>query len=252
MTLPVLRRLAELVAAGATIVGQAPEGSPSLGDDPDEFVMLVSRLWGDEAIMSSGRGRVISNRDADSALADLGVLPSFSYSDPADAERMLFVQRTLAEGEIYYLHNPVEQARDIEARFRATGRKPEIWRADAGTMEPMSYRLDGGQTIIPLEVASLDAFFVVFREPSTVTAATVPERFDTTVLQIEGPWQVAFQADRGAPPAIELAMLTLSVNTSIPASNIFPAWPAIPTDLVCPRVSMREHRCSSIWAMWLK
>lgn len=208
MTLPVLRRLAELVAAGATIVGQAPEGSPSLGDDPDEFVMLVSRLWGDEAITSSGRGRVISNRDADSALADLGVLPSFSYSDPDDAERMLFVQRTLADGDIYYLHNPVEQARDIEARFRVTGRKPEIWRADAGTMEPVSYRIDGGQTIIPLEVAPLDAFFVVFREPSTVTAATVPERFDTTVLQIEGPWQVAFQADRGAPPAIELATLT--------------------------------------------
>jgi len=47
MSLPVLKRLGELVAAGATIVGARPTDTPSLADDAREFAALAATVWGD-------------------------------------------------------------------------------------------------------------------------------------------------------------------------------------------------------------
>jgi hypothetical protein len=44
MTLPVLQRIAALVEAGATVVGNAPHSSPGLRDDKPTFDALVKRL----------------------------------------------------------------------------------------------------------------------------------------------------------------------------------------------------------------
>ena len=41
--------------------------------------------------------------------------------------------------------------------------RPEIWRADTGRAEPVSYRIEGGETVVPLDMAAEDSFFVVFR-----------------------------------------------------------------------------------------
>src|SRR4029079_5796186 len=79
MTLPVLRRCAELVEAGATLVGTAPLGSPSLADDALQFKALVQRLWPGSAATSIGKGRVIASRDVDAALASIGLTPAFDY-----------------------------------------------------------------------------------------------------------------------------------------------------------------------------
>ena len=45
MTVRALRRLAELVEEGATVVGRRPVGSPSLADDDAEHARLCDRLW---------------------------------------------------------------------------------------------------------------------------------------------------------------------------------------------------------------
>ncbi len=73
MTVPVLRQLADLVSAGATVIGSRPLSSPSLADDPAEFARLVSRLWGGGATTRLGRGQVIDGRDPEAALKDLGI-----------------------------------------------------------------------------------------------------------------------------------------------------------------------------------
>src|SRR5208283_2772930 len=46
MTLPVLRRIQDLVAQGAVIVGEKPVDSPSLSDDEIEFHKIADKLWG--------------------------------------------------------------------------------------------------------------------------------------------------------------------------------------------------------------
>jgi hypothetical protein len=45
---------------------------------------------------------------------------------------------------------------------------------------------------------------VVFRKASTVPARALPEPVETALTTIEGPWDVAFQAGRGAPARISL------------------------------------------------
>ncbi|HEX7742951.1 MAG TPA: glycosyl hydrolase, partial [Sphingobium sp.] len=207
MTLPVLRRLAELVQAGATVVGNAPQASPALNDDPAAFGALVRQLWPGSSTSTVGRGRVIAGADIEKALAEIGVIPDFEYAKPQADSEILFVHRKLADGDSYFLSNRRDRAEHVEARFRVSGKAPEIWRADTGSVEPVSYRTEGGVTIVPLDIAPEDSFFVVFRKPASAPSVTIAPRVLTPVQTISGAWSVAFQADRGAPASTTLETL---------------------------------------------
>ncbi|WP_404478460.1 glycosyl hydrolase [Novosphingobium sp. BL-52-GroH] len=209
MTLPALQRIAALADAGATIVGEAPVASPGLQGDPARYAALVSRLWpAGSATTAVGKGRVVATRDAASALSALGIRPDFAYAGPDQNANVLFVHRKLPGGDAYYLTNREDRALNLEARFRITGRVPEIWRADTGQTEAVSYRVEDGVTVVPLPMLPHDAFFVVFRQPATAAAGTVTKPALQTVGTLSGGWDVAFQPDRGAPASIHLPTLT--------------------------------------------
>jgi hypothetical protein len=207
LTLQVLRRLAELAEAGATIVGTAPTDSPSLNNDGAEYRALIGKLWSGQPVTTVGKGRVIAGNDVEAALASIGVTPDFTYSSPQRDSEILFLHRRLEDGDIYFVNNRKNRPEQVEARFRVIGKAPEIWRADAGTSEPVSYRVEGEQTAVPLDLAAEDSFFVVFRKPAAVQAATVAKPAYTSVAALPGPWDVLFQEGRGAPAAIKLASL---------------------------------------------
>ena len=56
MSLPVLRRIRDLVKKGATVVGDKPVNTPSLSDDASEFQSIADELWAVEAA-STARAR---------------------------------------------------------------------------------------------------------------------------------------------------------------------------------------------------
>jgi alpha-L-rhamnosidase len=207
MTLPVLRRIAALVEAGATVAGAAPQGSPSLKDDPGEFQALVKRLWGSGAGGIVGRGRVIGGQDVEAALASMNVTPDFSYAGAGKDAELLFVHRGLSDGDLYFVSNRANTAQQVEARFRANGRAPEIWRAESGQVEPVSYRIANGQAIVPLNLGPEESLFVVFRKAASAAALTVPARHLQRVAAIDGGWKVSFQPGRGAPASASFATL---------------------------------------------
>jgi hypothetical protein len=196
MTLPVLRRIRQLVDQGATIVGDRPVDSPSLADDPSEFAALTAALWDPSA---TAKGRVIHGADIDAALASLGVPRDFEYRKPQADSDIMFLHRRLADGELYFLTNRQPRAQIVEANFRVTGKRPEIWRAETGRSEPVSYRIENGRTFISLPFAAHDAFFVVFREPAQTSQATVGEPVATELAMLADEWTVSFQAGRGGP-----------------------------------------------------
>jgi hypothetical protein len=207
MTVPVLRRLDELASAGATIVGVRPTSSPSLADDPAEFKSLADRLWSGARVTHVGRGEVIASRDLDATLKGLGVGPDFAYGGAAADRDVLFLHRKLADGDAYFVDNRKDGARKIEARFRVTGRTPELWHAETGRSEPVSYRIEKGETVVPLDLAPFDALFVVFRKPAKAQALSLSAPLWSPAAKIEGPWDVTFQAGRGAPPSTRLSTL---------------------------------------------
>lgn len=207
MTAPVLRALAKLAESGATLVGQAPENSPSLADDPAAFAALVKRLWSGEPITAVGKGRVIATSDVEIALSQIGVPPAFDYSKPDADSEILFVQRRIADGELFYVNNRVNRSQTFEARFRVSGKQPEIWRAEQGRSEPVSYRIENGETIVPLAMAAEDTFFVVFRKPATTASSIVASATLTDIASMDDGWTVSFQPGRGAPASAKLGRL---------------------------------------------
>ncbi len=205
MTLPTLRRIAELAAQGVTVVGKAPKATPSLADDSAAFAVLVDKLWRGGAGGEYGKGRVIASIDVEAVLAAQGFVPDFAHD--SDAE-VLFNHRRLTDGELYFLSNRSGDDASGEYRFRVNGRTPAVWRADTGAVLPVSYRTEDGVTVVDLEMAPHDAFFIVFGQPTEVASATVePGQWETLADIGTGPWTIAFQPGRGAPDNIALPAL---------------------------------------------
>ncbi|HEY6870279.1 MAG TPA: glycosyl hydrolase, partial [Novosphingobium sp.] len=207
MTLPALRRLAALVEGGASVIGPPPQGDPSLAGDAGEFAGLVARLWQGGQGGRIGKGRVIARGDAESGLAELGVKPDFRFSGGGAGADIPFVHRTMAEGEIYFLVNRTTADAAIEARFRVTGKAPELWHAETGTSEPVSYRVADGETVVPLTLRGEDSVFVVFRKAADGAGVTVVAAQPRPVAGLDDGWQIAFQPGRGAPATLALPRL---------------------------------------------
>jgi hypothetical protein len=199
MSLPVLRRLAELVSAGAVVVGERPLDTPSLADDSQDFSRLVGALWGaGDGKHVYGKGEVISGQALDAALLSLGVAPDFEV-DAQSSSDLRFVHRRLPNGEVYFVDNRQDQPARSTIRFRVDGRVPELWHADSGAREALSYRMDSGRTRVPLTLNAHESVFVVFRKPTSLKERTIPTRVETTILTVADSWQVKFPAGRGAP-----------------------------------------------------
>ena len=82
MTLPVLRKLRELVNDGAVVVGPMPMDSPSLSDDQAEFKTIAGQLFGSgTGDHSYGKGRVLAGQTLAEALRKLNVTPDFQISE---------------------------------------------------------------------------------------------------------------------------------------------------------------------------
>jgi hypothetical protein len=117
------------------------------------------------------------------------------------------VHRKLADGEIYWVDNRNPRAESLDATFRVAGKAAELWHADTGATEPASYRIEGDRTTVPLDLEPFGAVFVVFRKASATPSRTLPRQTETPLGALDGAWEVAFQADRGAPAKIALEKL---------------------------------------------
>jgi alpha-L-rhamnosidase/F5/8 type C domain len=210
MSLDVLKQIAQLVEAGATVVGEKPRATPSLSDNATEFHTLADALWGSGAAGEHryGKGRILSGKSLADAVADLKLEPDFSYSKPEVDTTVWFVHRRLTEGDLYFINNRQDRTERIEAQFRVSGKAAELWHADTGRVEPASYRQEGNHTIVALNLDPHDAVFVVFRKPAHQHECYVAEPIRQPAGTLTGPWRVNFQPGRGAPEQAIFTELT--------------------------------------------
>jgi len=208
MSVPVLYKLRELVQAGAIVCGAKPIDSPSLADDGKEFQKIADELWGSGDGASFGKGHVYGKQTLRETLATLHVAPDFTYTRPQADTNVLFVHRQVAEGDLYFLDNRNDRYESLSATFRVTGKAVELWHPDTGATEPWSYYAAEGRTTVPLKLAPWQTVFVVFRKPAAVPSRTLPTVVETSLGNIDGPWQVSFPPDLGAPPSATFDSLT--------------------------------------------
>lgn len=222
MSLPVLRAIHSLVQGGAVVAGPKPTDDPSLADDQAEFEKLSSLLFGDgSGTHKVGKGTVYAGSSLQEVFASLTVEPDFAYSSGGKDAQVEFVHRKLARGDVYFVDNRSEEASKIRATFRVTGKVPELWRAETGETEPVSFEIADGRTTVPLNLEQWGTVFVVFRNPTSKTSLTMPEVEETKLGTLEGPWNLAFQPGRGAPDSITLDKLSDWSQSADPGMKYF-------------------------------
>ena len=152
--------------------------------------------------------------------------------------------RRLSDGDVYYVDNRKDRHETVEARFRVMGRAPEIWHADTGTIEPVSYRIANGVTIIPLDFHAEESFFVVFRKPASSPSLRRSSRVLRRVAGFGGPWSVTFQPGRGAPRSAKLSRLASLSKNARPGIKYFSG---IATYRRSFRLPARERNGRPLW-----
>jgi alpha-L-rhamnosidase len=208
MSLPVLRAVDRLVEAGAVVAGPKPTDDPSEADDQREFKALCDKLFGDgTGVQTVGKGKVYAGQSIGNAFAALNLPPDFDYSKPQAGTRVEFVHRKLENSDLYFVDNRSEHEATLEATFRVTGKAPELWRAETGISEPVSYKIADGRTTVPLHLEPWGTVFVIFRKPTKEPSHNLPKTAESQLVNIDGTWSVSFQADRGAPPSITMDKL---------------------------------------------
>ena len=209
MSLPVLRAIFTLVQNGAVVAGAKPSDDPSLADDQPEFQKLASELFGDgTGVHKVGKGEAYAGMSLQEVFKVLNVRPDFDYANNDKDSDVKFAHRKLSGGDIYFVDNRSDRDQSIQATFRVSGKVPELWRAETGSAESVSFTIAAGRTTVPLHLEPWGSVFVVFRKPTTETSRTVPQPTESKLATIDGPWQVAFQAGRGAPSSITLNELS--------------------------------------------
>jgi hypothetical protein len=222
VSLPVLRKLLEMVRQGAVLIGTEPSGSPSLADNPAEVAAVINTLWPGGSEATVGKGRVFAAADATAALQTIKLAPDFTYTKPNPDSWVMFIHRRLANGDAYFLSNRTDRAETIEASFRVTGRKAEFWDPATGEITPAAYRTEADRTHVTVPLDRRGSIFVVFREPmGSERSRALPQTILQTVVEVNGPWQVAFQAERGAPATATFDKLADFRENSDPGIRYF-------------------------------
>jgi hypothetical protein len=167
----VARRLKQLVAAGAIIVGPRPMQSPSLANFPvaDTEVETIGReLWGaidGRKVFTNvyGKGKVIWGKTPEETLTGLNIAPDLIVA-PAITEDIRYTHRREGQTDIYFIANLGDKAVRISGSFRVAGKIPEIWHPEDGTRAVAGvWSLHAGRTNVELNLERVESVFVVFR-----------------------------------------------------------------------------------------
>ncbi len=219
MTPELLTKIAALVDAGATVVGNPPSKSPSLVNYPecDKLVQkLASDLWNKKQIIATHATLVTQKNSAGQLATELyspydttaailhrlGVNPDFTSSGS-----IRYNHRSLPDREIYFISNRTDKLVEDVCLFRDGTLKAELWDAVTGEIRPLNNlkKTDGGISL-NVKLDASQSFFVVFDKtdkPLTKEPSTNKNFIDEKKLMtLEGSWSVAFDPSWGGPEKV--------------------------------------------------
>ena len=254
ISLPVLKKISELVNAGATVIGPKPARGETLENytaTDAEVRKIADELWSRGAPASNRRaatehagkmpalpGRVIAGKTAREVLLADGVSPDFAVdrrtpvrpdggdiwqhagSEAGAPLDLDFIHRTADGAEIYFVANRTNYSASATVAFRVTGKAPELWNAVTGERQfAGAYEEKNGRTFLPLDFDPCGSWFVIFREPAfahppTALAGRTRNSQLATRNSLAGPWTVHFDPKWGGPETVHFDSLA--------------SWPARP------------------------
>ncbi|MDE3276379.1 MAG: glycosyl hydrolase [Verrucomicrobiota bacterium] len=181
--------LLALMDAGAKVCARTkPTRAPGLVGFPHadaETASLSERIW----------KRVIQSERPEQALALLGIGPDFAapgMSMDGDCG-LAFTHRRSREADWYFVAMPNCRPASFEASFRTSGRAPEIWDAEKGTIvRAREWRVENGRTVVRLSFPVSGSAFVVFRSAAAAAIPVEPAFCTERTIHVDGSWEVRF------------------------------------------------------------
>ena len=202
----VLRRISELVGQGLTIVGPAPQRSPSLQDYPkaDTIVrQLAQQLW--TANGQYGAGHVYPDGTSlKDILTAMGIVPDFHTPE---GKPLAFIHRALPDGDIYFVANQSEEPVTDTVTFRIPdSMQAELWNPVTGERRGIVSTATGGRQKVAIALDRLESTFIVFKAHA-LPARTVR---GTKTVTTDHPWDITFAASAGKPAFVRTGVAELT------------------------------------------
>lgn len=145
-----------------------------------------------------GKGQVFRGLSLEDILSSISVVRDFECNCSPQV-KINWIHRRTGSADIYYVSNGTDAGQTIDARFRVTGAIPEVWHADTGAIDPVSYSIADGFTTVPLHPEERESIFVVFEQSSSAHFATFTAMTAKSIASITTPWDVKFPPSLGAP-----------------------------------------------------
>jgi hypothetical protein len=194
ISLEALRKLAQLVKEGATIIGPKPVSVTGLKDYPScdvELAELANQLWGlsDGRTVTQniyGKGRVIWWKSAKDILAISGVPPDFECYGDGPQDALNYIHRAVGDIDIYFISNPSNQAKYYQCTFRVANKAPELWSPDTGDIRRAMLHVcqKDNRLTMPLHFEPYGSTFVVFRQPAGPHFTSLKKKVPGTIISI--------------------------------------------------------------------
>lgn len=222
MTPALLQKIGLLVKAGAIVIGSPPVKSPGLSGYPavdNKVISLAKTIWGANLQSTTqithvyGKGKVISGGDLDEQIDNLypkyaltsAILKGMDVKPDFDAgDEIRYTHRTAADWDIYFVSNRTDRLVKTNAIFRSVKGLPQLWNAVTGEIRALpEYKVNGGQTMIPMQFNAYESFFVVFAKGS-IKPGRAKQNFPAINKKstLDGGWQVSFDPKWGGPAGI--------------------------------------------------
>jgi len=181
MTVPMARKVRELIEAGARVLGGKPlKGAPGLTGYPqcDAEVQKLNPL--------------ISGKTPAEAFAEDKLPPDF------EGEGLRYIHRRVGDTDVYFISHPQEQPRDVACTFRVAGPRPQLWDPETGAIyDAGEFSVKDGRTTLTLHFAPMQSWFVVFPKNTHLTPQMILRL--RVGSDLDGPWEVMFDPKWGGP-----------------------------------------------------
>jgi hypothetical protein len=229
MSVAAIRKIAELVRGGAWIVGQRPRHSTGLAGFPQseaDVNTIAETLWGGlDGVTNTqrqvGKGMVNWGLPLDEVVRKAGLVPDVDASAALDGG-VVWLHRTTGGADMYYVVNQKDAAQAVEARFRVTGKVPELWNPMTGETKAATWSATSTATTVSLPLAERESVYVVFRTPTRALSGDAPVPGARTIATLDGPWSLRFEPGPGAPEAgVTLPRLASWTDSSDPMVKFF-------------------------------
>jgi len=213
LSLDVLEKLEQLVGNGATVLGPKPEKQVSLvgGEEASNtFNALADRLWGEapspKGERSFGNGSVAWGNTARAHLLSKEITADFEVQENDSRTDFDYIHYRMGENDVYFVSNQTTERKKITARFRVSGKQPELWDALSGDIrEATAFVQKEGLTAVPLSLEPYGAILVVFHKKiSENKQGTSARNYSDykTLAEITGAWKVSFDPQWGGPGSV--------------------------------------------------